>query len=139
MEHRRTEGKGTPISDDVPLDELKRSFSETRILPAGRRSSTRWRIVGRKDRWRRLSATALSDRDEEVRTSALNLLKMTSEPLPLGPLAQMAATDSNPDLRMEAMTLMADQLSAEERTKEEWAIAQASLSRSLSDPNQGRP
>jgi hypothetical protein len=61
---------------------------------------------------------------------------MTSETLPLGPLAQMAATDSNPDLRMEAMTLMTDQLSAEERTKEEWAMAQASLSRSLSDPNQ---
>jgi hypothetical protein len=37
---------------------------------------------------------------------------------------------------MEAMTLMADQLSTEERTKEEWAAAQASLSRSLSDSNE---
>jgi hypothetical protein len=78
---------------------------------------------------------ALSDSDEEVRTDALNHLKMTSEPLPLGPLAQMAATDSNPDLRMEAMSLMVDQLSAEERTKEEWAVARTSLSGSLSDPH----
>ena len=128
--------KVAPISDDVPLDELKRSFSETQD-PA-RRSAILDAMANREEEGPVAPALsmALSDSDEEVRTDALNLLKMTSEPLPLGPLAQMAATDSNPDLRMEAMTLMADQLSAEERTKEDWAVAQASLSRSLSDPNQ---
>jgi hypothetical protein len=124
------------ISDDIPLDELNRSFSETKD-PASRSAI----LDAMADRGEEgpvapALATALSDRDEEVRTSALNLLKMTSEPLPLGPLAQMAATDNNPDLRMEAMTLMADQLSAEDRTKEEWAIARTSLSGSLSDSNQ---
>lgn len=129
------DGKGAPISDDVPLDELKRSFSETQD-PA-RRSAILDAMANRGEEGPVAPALsmALSDSDEEVRTDALNHLKMTSEPLPLGPLAQMAATDSNPDLRMEAMTLMADQLSAEERTKEEWALAQASLSRSLSDPH----
>ena len=124
------------INDDVPLDELKRSFSETKD-PA-RRSAILDAMANRGEEGPVGSALsmALSDSDEEVRTDALNHLKMTSETLPLGPLAQMATTDSNPDLRMEAMTLMADQLSAEERTKEEWAMAQASLSRSLSDPNQ---
>jgi hypothetical protein len=130
------EGKGAPISDDVPLDELKRSFSETKD-PA-RRSAILDAMADRGEEGPVAPALsmALSDRDEEVRTNALNLLKMASEPLPLGPLAEMAATDSNPDLRMEAMTLLTDQLSAEERTKEEWAVAHASLSGSLSDPNQ---
>ena len=129
-------GKGTPISDDVPLDELKRAFSETQD-PA-RKSAILDAMANRGEEGPVGSALsmALSDSDEGVRTDALNHLKMTAEPLPLGPLAQMAATDSNPDLRIEAMTLMADQLSAEERTKEEWAMAQASLSKSLSDPNQ---
>ena len=129
-------GKGPPISDDVPLDELKRAFSESQD-PA-RRSAILNAMANRGEEGPVGSALsmALSDSNEEVRTDALNLLKMASEPLPLGPLAQMAATDNNPDLRIEAMTLMADQLSADERTKEEWAMAQASLSRSLSDPNQ---
>ena len=124
-----------PISDDVPLDELKRAFSETKD-PA-LRSAILDAMANRGEEGSVAPALsmALSDSDEEVRTDALNHLKMTSEPLPLRPLAQMAATDSSPDLRMEAMSLMADQLSAEERTKEEWAMAQASLSRSLSDPN----
>jgi hypothetical protein len=124
-----------PISDDVPLDELKRSFSEAQD-PA-RRSAILNAMANREEEGpvAPALAMALSDVDEGVRTDALNHLKTTSEPVPLGPLAQMAATDSNPDLRMDAMALMADQLSAEERTKEEWAVVQASLSRSLSDPH----
>jgi len=130
------EGNVAPISDDVPLDELKRSFSETKD-PA-RRSAILDAMANRGEEGpvAPALAMALSDVDEGVRTDALNHLKTTSEPVPLGPLAQMVATDSNPDLRMEAMTLMADQLSTEERTKEEWAAAQASLSRSLSDSNE---
>jgi HEAT repeat protein len=126
---------GALISDDVPLDELKRAFSETKD-PA-RRSAMLDAMANRGEEGpvAPTLATALSDSDEEVRTNALNLLKTTSEPVPLGPLAQMAATDNNPDLRMEALTLMSDQLSAEDRTKEEWAIARTSLSGSLSDSN----
>jgi len=125
-----------PVGDDVPLDELKRSFSETQD-PALRSAM----LEAMSDRGEEgpvapVLSTALSDSDEEVRATALNLLKSTSEPVPLGPLALMTATDNNPDLRMEAMTLMADQLLAEDRTKEEWGVVSTSLSRSLSDSNQ---
>ncbi|MEO6308516.1 MAG: HEAT repeat domain-containing protein [Nitrospiraceae bacterium] len=129
------ENKIAPISDDLTLDELKRSFSETKD-PALK--SAILNAMANREQDGPVApalAMALSDSDEEVRTDALNHLKTTSEPVPLGPLAQMAATDNNPDLRMEAMSLMADQLSAEERTKEEWSVVRASLDRSLSDPN----
>jgi len=129
------EEKVAPISDDIPLDELKRSFSGTQD-PA-LRSAMLEAMADRGEEGPVAPAlsTALSDSDEEVRTNALNLLKTTSEPVPLGPLAQMAATDNNPDLRMDAMTLMADQLLEEGRTKEEWGIVSTSLSGSLSDSN----
>ncbi|MBH0178005.1 MAG: hypothetical protein HP491_09105 [Nitrospira sp.] len=129
------DGKGAPLGDDVPLDDLKRSLSETK--DPTRRSAILDAMANRGEEGPVAPAlsTALSDSDEEVRINALNLLKSASEPLPLGPLAQMAATDNNPDLRMDAMTLMAEQLYAEERPKEEWAAVQASLNRSLSDPS----
>jgi hypothetical protein len=130
------ENKIAPISDDVTLDELKRSFSETKDPALKSAILDAMANRGEEGLVAPALAMALSDVDEGVRSDALNHLRTTSEPVPLGPLAQMAATDSNPDLRMEAMTLMTDQLSAEERTKEDWAVAQASLSRSLSDPNQ---
>lgn len=123
------------VSDDVPLDELKRSFSETKD-PA-LRSATLEAMVDRGEEGpvAPILSTALSDSDEDVRATALDLLRSASEPVPLGPLAQMAGTDNNPDLRIEAMTLMADQLLEEGRTKEEWGVVRASLDRSLSDPN----
>ena len=129
------DGKGAPISDEVPLDDLKRLLSEAQD-PA-RRSAILDAMANRGEEGpvAPALAPALSDSDEEVRANALNLMKMTSEPLPLGPLAQMATTDSNPDLRMDAMTMMAEQLHMEERPKEEWAAVQASLNRSLSDPD----
>ena len=130
-----TENKIAPISDDATLDELKRSFSETKD-PALK--SAILNAMANREQDGPVApalAMALSDSDEEVRTDALNHLKTTSEPVPLGPLAQMAATDNNPDLRMEAMTLMADQLLEDGRTKEEWGVVNTSLSRSLSDPN----
>ena len=129
------EGTGAPISDDVPLDELKRSFSEAKD-PA-RRSAILDAMANREEEGpvAPILSTALSDSDEAVRATALDLLKSASEPVPLGPLAQMAATDNNPDLRIESMQLMADQLLEEGRTKEEWGVVRASLDRSLSDPN----
>jgi hypothetical protein len=131
-----SEKTAAPISDDIPLDELKRAFSETKDPALKSAMLAAMADRGEEGPVAPALSTALSDRDEEVRTNALNLLKMTSEPVPLGPLAQMAATDNNPDLRTEAMSLMVDQLSTEDRTKEEWAVAHTSLSRSLSDPNQ---
>jgi hypothetical protein len=126
-----------PIGEDVPLDELKRSFSQTKD-PA-LRSAMLDAIADRGEEEEKpvapVLATALSDSDEEIRTNALDLLKTTFEPVPLMPLTRMAATDNNPDLRMEAMTLMADQLFAGDRTAEEWAVVRTSLSGSLSDPN----
>jgi len=123
-------------SDDIPLDELKRAFSETKDPAIRSAMLATMADRGEEGPVAPALSTALSDSDEEVRTNALNLLKTTSEPVPLGPLAQMAATDNNPDLRMEAMTLMADQLLAEDRTKEEWAVARTSLSGNLSDSNE---
>jgi hypothetical protein len=130
------EEKVAPISDDIPLDELKRSFSETQDPALRSAMLDAMADRGEEGPVAPVLSTALSDSDEEVRATALNLLKTTSEPVPLGPLAQMAATDNNPDLRMEAMTLMADQLFVDGRTNEEWAVVRASLDRSLSDPNQ---
>ncbi len=132
----RTPATGVPM-DDVALDDLKRSFSESQnpalkseILEAIAGSGTEEAqpVVP-------ILAAALSDHDEEVRATALNLLKSSSDPVPLGPLAMMTATDKNPDLRMDAMTLMADQLLVDGRTKEEWMTAKASLAKGLSDPN----
>jgi hypothetical protein len=129
-------GKGAAIGADVPLDELKRAFSEAQD-PA-RKSAILNAMANREQDGPVAPAlsTALSDSDESVRADALNLLKTTSELLPLGPLAQMAGTENNPDLRMDAMQLMADQVREDGRTKDEWAAAKASLSRSLSDSNE---
>lgn len=124
------------VSDEVPLDALTRAFSETKDPALRSAILDAMADRGEEGPVAPVLSTALSDSDEDVRVSALDLLKSSSEPVPLGPLAQMAATDNNPDLRMEAMQLMADQLLGEDRTKEEWVAAQASLSRSLSDSNE---
>jgi len=126
-----------PIGEDVPLDELQRSFSQTKdpVLRSAMLDAMADRGEEEEKPVAPVLSTALSDSDEDVRTNALDLLKTTVEPVPLGPLTRMAATDSNPDLRMEAMTLLSDQLFAGDRTEEEWAVVRTSLSGSLSDPN----
>ena len=122
---------------ELPFEDLKRSFSEAQD-PAIRAEMLD-ALAGRAEEeakpvWPVL-ANALTDRDGDVREAALNLMKLSYDPVPIGPLAMMAMNEKNPDLRLEAMTLMTDQLSLDGRTKEEWAAVQASLTRSLSDPD----
>src|SRR5262249_36621935 len=80
-------------------------------------------------------AQALSDTDQGVRDTALNLLKLSFDAVPIGPLASMATLDNNPESRMEALSLMTEQLFMDDRTKEDWATATATLNQGLSDPD----
>jgi len=129
------EAQPVTISDDLPLDELKRSLTETQD-PA-RRSATLEAIANRGEEGpvTPILAKALSDTDEGVRDTALNLLMSSFDPVPIGPLASMATRDNNPESRMEALSLMTDQLFTEERTKEDWATVTATLNQGLSDPD----
>jgi hypothetical protein len=129
------EAKSPALGDDVPLDELKRSFSEAQD-PA-LRSAMLEALANRGEDGpvAPVLTNALSDSDEGVRETALNLLKSSYDPLPIGPLASMATLDKNPDFRSEAMTLMTDQLLMEDRPKEDWAAVTATLTRGLSDPD----
>ena len=131
-----TSSEGKPvISDDLPLDDLKRALAETQD-PA-RRAAMLEAIANRGEDGPVTStlAQALSDPDAGVRDTALNLLKSSFDPVPIGPLASMAMGDHNPESRMDAMTLMTEQLMTEERTKEDWATVTATLNRGLSDPH----
>ena len=130
------EGKSGAGNDNLTLDELKRSLTDSQD-PAQRTATldaiANW---GEDGAVNPILAQALTDGDQGVRETALNLLKSSYDPVPIGPLASMAALDANPEFRMEAMTLMTDQLFEEDRPKEEWATVSASLSKSLTDPDQ---
>jgi hypothetical protein len=129
------EAKLPANTDDVPLDELKRSFSAAQdpVL----RSATLEAVADRGEEGpvTPMLANALSDSDEGVRETALTLLKSSYDPVPIGPLASMAMLDTNPDFRSEALTLMTDQLLLADRPKEDWAAVTATLTRGLSDPD----
>jgi hypothetical protein len=123
------------VSDDVPLDEVKRSFSEAQD-PALRSTMLEAMVDhGEEGPVAPMLTTALSDSDEGVRETALNLLKSSTDHVPIGPLASMATVDSNPEFRSEALTLMTDQLMMQDRPKEDWAAVMAALTRGLSDPD----
>ena len=130
-----SEAKPVTISDDLSLDDLKRALTETQD-PA-RRAATLEAIANRGEDGlvTPIVAKALSDPDAGVRNTALNLLKSSFDPVPIGPLASMATLDANPESRMDAMTLMTDQLFMDERTKEDRATVTATLNRGLSDPD----
>jgi len=123
-------------SDDLSLDELKRSLTESQ--DPDQRVATLDAIANRGEDGpvNSIVAQALSDGDQEVREAALNLLKSSDDPVPIGPLASMATQDADPDFRLEAMTLMTDQVLQDGRTKDEWAAVSESLSKSLTDPDQ---
>lgn len=78
---------------------------------------------------------ALSDRSSEVREAALEALKSSLNPVPIGPLASMATQDANPTFRMEAMSLMLDQFSGDELPQEDWDTAMGTLNQALADPD----
>ena len=130
------EGKPGAVSDDLSLDELKRSLTDSQD-PA-QRSATLDAIANRGEDGpvNPIVAQALTDADLDVREAALNLLKSSFDPVPIDSLASMVAREADPDLRIEAMTLMTDQLLQDGRTKDEWAAVSASLSKSLTDHDQ---
>lgn len=132
-------GQVFPVNNKgLPFEDLKRSFSEEKD-PALRAEMLE-ELAGRGEEEDKsmmpMLANALTDRDELVRAAALNLLQAAVAPVPIESLAVMAGTEQNSELRMEAMTLMADHLILDDRTKEEWAAVNASLNKSLSDTNE---
>ena len=129
------EGTIPANSQDVPLDELKRSFSEAQDPALRSAMLEAMADRGEEGPMAPILTNALADPDEGVRETALNLLKSSYDPVPIGPLASMATLDKNPDFRTEAMMLMTDQLFMEDRTKEDWATVTAALNRGLSDPD----
>ena len=123
------------LSEDLPLDELKRLFSEAQDPALRSAMLEAMADRGEEGPLAPIVTNALSDPDEGVRETALNLLKSSYDPVPLSPLASMATLDQNPELRTEAMMLMTDQLFLEDRTKEDWVTVTAALNRGLSDPD----
>jgi hypothetical protein len=123
---------------DPSFEDLKRSFSVEKDPQL--RAEMLEELVGRGEEddesMKPMLANALADRDEMVRAAALNLLQASVTPVPIESLALMAGTEPNPELRIEAMALMSDQLFLDDRTKEEWAAVNSSLTQSLSDPNE---
>jgi HEAT repeat protein len=122
-------------SEDLPFDELKRSFAEAQDPALRLAMLEAMADRGEEGPMAPILTNALSDPDEGVRETALNLLKSAYDPAPLSPLASMSTLDKNPDFRTEAMMLMTDQLFMEDRTKEDWATVTAALNRGLSDPD----
>ncbi len=132
-------GQVSPVNHKgLPFEDLKRSFSEEKDpkLRAEMLDELARRGEEEDKSMMPMLANALADRDEVVRAAALNLLQASVAPVPIESLAMMVGTEENPELRMEAMTLMADQLFLDDRTKEEWAAVNASLNKSLSDTNE---
>lgn len=132
-------GRVSPVNTkNLPFEDLKRSFSEEKDPKL--RAEMLEELSGRGDEedesLRPMLANALADGDETVRAAALNLMQASVAPVPIEALALMAGTEPNPDLRIEAMALMSDQLFLDDRTKEEWAAVNASLSKSLLDSNE---
>lgn len=127
--------KPVRISDDMPLDDLKRSLTESKD-PAFR--SAALDAIANRGTDRPVNpflAQSLSDGDYEVRGTALSLLMSSFDAVPIGPLASMATQDANPEFRMDAMSLMTDQLFKDERPEQDWAAVTAALNRGLSDPD----
>jgi hypothetical protein len=121
----------------LSFEDLKRSFGEEKD-PALRAEMLE-ELADREEEGDKsilpILTDAITDQDEMVRAAALNLLQASGAPVPIESLAVMAGTEQNSELRMEAMTLMADQLFLDDRTKEEWVTVKASLNKSLSDTN----
>ncbi|HEX5646196.1 MAG TPA: HEAT repeat domain-containing protein, partial [Nitrospira sp.] len=132
-------GQVPPVKNkNLTFEDLKRSFSQEKdpALRAEMLEELAGRGEDEDESMMPILANALTDRDEMVRAAALNLLQASGSPIPVESLAVMAGTEQNSDLRMEAMTLMADQLFLDDRPKEEWGTVKASLNKSLSDTNE---
>ncbi len=82
-----------------------------------------------------LFLNALQDGNADVREAAIDYLQSAYDPLPMAPLADLVRKETNPELRIEALSLLADQMSAGDRTREDLALAVSSANRALTDPN----
>ncbi|MBK9949727.1 MAG: HEAT repeat domain-containing protein [Nitrospira sp.] len=78
----------------------------------------------------------LSDRAPEVREAALDLLRYSSDPVPIQSLASVVIQDANPAFRVGAMSLLIDQLGkGEEPNQEDRDAVRAILQQGLADPD----
>jgi hypothetical protein len=123
------------VSDELPFGELKQALTD--IQDPAQKALLLRAMVDRGDAEpvTPILTSALNDSDQRVREMALSLLKESFEPLPLQHLASMATNDANPELRIEALTMLTDQLFSGSLKPESWAIANATLNQGLSDPN----
>ena len=78
---------------------------------------------------------SLQDGNAEVREAAIDYLQSSYEPLPMAPLVDLVGKEINPELRIAALSLLSDQMSAGDRTKTDLALAITSASLALADPN----
>lgn len=78
----------------------------------------------------------LSDRAPEVREAALDLLRYSSDPVPIQSLASVVIQDANPAFRVGAMSLLIAQLGkGEEPNQEDRDAVRAILQQGLADPD----
>ena len=78
----------------------------------------------------------LTDRAPEVREAALEILRYSTEPVPISSLAAVATQDANPAFRVGAMSLLIDQLGKEEGPSEEDRnMVRTTLQQGLADPD----
>ena len=97
------------VSDELPFGELKQALTDVQD-PAQKALLLRAMVDrGDAEPVTPILMRALNDSDQRVRETALSLLKESFEPLPLEHLASMATSDANPELRIEALTMLTDQ------------------------------
>jgi hypothetical protein len=129
--------KPETVRTDFQLTELEQSMRESQG-PATRLAALN-SIANREtnEAVNPIIAQALSDRALEVREAALDVLKYSLDPVPISSLAAMAAQDTNPAFRKEAMTLLVAQLAKDEPSQEDIDTALSALNRGLGDPDPG--
>ena len=130
-------GKLGPVRTDFELTQLEQSLKESQE-PATRLAALNG-IANREtsEAVNPIIAQALSDRAPEVREAALDVLKSSLDPVPIASLASMAAQDTNPAFRKEAMTLLMDQLAKDEPSQDDIDTVRSTLNRGLGDPDPG--
>ena len=121
--------------ENLPLEELKQSFRDAKDPVV--RVELLESLADRQDEGpiAPVLATALSDSDENVRQAALEAMKSTFEPLSLTALMSMASQEKNPDLLIDATTIMADTITAGTGSSDDRAALLGLLTQNSVDPN----
>ena len=121
--------------EDLSLDTIKQLMREAKD-PALRMSMLDT-LTERDDQSsvRPLFLDALQDADVDVRGAALEYLKASFDPIPLVSLAHAVDREPNSVLRAYALALLSEQALEDGRTKEDLAVAMASVNRALTDPD----